>query len=193
MLILRDLTSDLETDGAHLRPESRGGGAGHTGGSGSSHGSDTGDFVLAFEPVDTETHPTATHVLGLMFSHGLGMVDTSLRLTLFLGFIKQFVIWTDPNSLLCYRAISSFFKLRSRPARMERQPLVKVLAEQFPRPNTMDRRMGRGRQGRMLGYYNRRSPGRGDKKETEKEIAPPPPPRKLKPPDQAAAEAEPSS
>ena len=57
------------------------------------------DFVLIFEPVDTKTHPTAQDMLGLRFRMALiwkekrevGEVDTSLRLSLFLGLTKQFV------------------------------------------------------------------------------------------------------
>ena len=67
----------------------------------------------------------------------------------------------DPQSLLCWRALSELcfnssgrlLRMRIRPARMERQPLVRVLAEQFPPP---EQPMGSGR-----GWKDkRRSPAR---------------------------------
>ena len=114
------------------------------------------------------------------------MVDTSLRLTLFLGFIKQFVIWTDPNSLLCYRAISSFSSCEVALLEWNASPWSKS----WPNSSHGQTRWTGGWDGADRGECWATT-SRGDKKETEKEIAPPP--RKLKPPDQAAAEAEPSS
>ncbi|CAE7794121.1 unnamed protein product [Symbiodinium sp. CCMP2456] len=68
------------------------------------------------------------------------------------------------KSLLCYRALcslcfnasSQLLKLRIRPAKMERQPLAKVLAEHFPPPEMA---MGRGKQGEGQGKQ-RTSPPR---------------------------------
>ncbi|CAE7364162.1 unnamed protein product [Symbiodinium sp. CCMP2592] len=71
----------------------------------------------------------------------------------------------DPKSLLCHRALcslcfnasSQLLKFRVRPARMERQPLARVLAEQFPPPT--EHPMGRGRSYRKP-PSNRPSPAR---------------------------------
>ncbi|CAE7745734.1 unnamed protein product, partial [Symbiodinium necroappetens] len=51
-------------------------------------------------------------------------------------------------SLLCFNASSQLLKLGIRPAKMERQPLAKVLAEHFPPPEMA---MGRGKQGKGQG------------------------------------------
>ena len=77
----------------------------------------------------------------------------------------------DPKSLLCYRALSllcfnassQLLKLRIRPAKMERQPLAKVLAEYFPPPEMA---MGRGKQSKGQGRDKelRMSPSRQGKR-----------------------------
>lgn len=84
----------------------------------------------------------------------------------------------DPKSLLCYRALcslcfnasSQLLKLRIRPAKMERQPLAKVLAEQFPPPEMA---MGRGKQGKGQGKQ-RTSPARAS---PSRQAAPKSPPK----------------
>ena len=118
------------------------------------------DFLLTFEPLNVETDPASTNMLLLLFKMAVvwkekkekGEVDSSLRLVLFLGLvrqcIKQITTRMEQPEDLEQLATLKFLRKKDGGTKMEwpytptpaldhtelMTPLAKVLAEKFPPP-----------------------------------------------------------
>ena len=85
----------------------------------------------------------------------------------------------DPLALVCYRTLRSLcfnssnqlLKMRLKPIRMERQPLVRVLQERFPAPPTRSEEQRATHLARMQQQW-RKGQGRGKGRRTQTEAAP---------------------